>query len=148
MSNEAACSITEWNETMHYIDDSTGLCAYMSSFRSQLGSGAIYHIHSIPYLISLVTGLELDETGLWEIAQRNRTLVRAINIRRGMRRKDEMVPKNLHTIGGHELEQKLLDDYYRFKGWDKDGIPTKETLEKLSLEYIWNKEESNHTTDT
>ena len=102
ISNEAACSITDWNETMHYIDDSTGLCAFLSSFRSQHGSGAIYHIHTIPRLISLVTGLELDETGLWEIAQRNRNLIRAINVRRGMRRKDEVIPLNLHTIGGHD----------------------------------------------
>jgi aldehyde:ferredoxin oxidoreductase len=136
ISNEAACSITDWNETMHYIDDSTGLCAFLSSFRSQHGSGAIYHIHTIPHLISLVTGLELDETGLWEIAQRNRNLIRAINVRRGMRRKDEVIPLNLKTIGGHEIEQKLLDDYYKFRGWDKDGIPTKETLGKLGLEYV------------
>ncbi|MBN2543020.1 aldehyde dehydrogenase [bacterium] len=136
ISNEAACSITEWNETMHYIDDSTGLCAFLSSFRSQQGSGAIYHIHTIPYLISLVTGLDLDETGLWEIARRNRNLIRAINVRRGMRRKDEVTPPNLQTIGGHEIEQRLLDDYYKFKGWDKDGIPTKETLGKLGLEYV------------
>jgi aldehyde:ferredoxin oxidoreductase len=136
ISNEAACSVTDWNETMHYIDDSTGLCAYMSSFRSQLGSGAIYHIHTVPHLISLVTGLELDETGLWEIAQRNRNLTRAINVRRGMRRKDEVIPLNLRTIRGREFEQKLLDDYYTYKGWDKDGIPTKETLGKLGLEYV------------
>ena len=136
ISNEAACSITEWNETMHYIDDSAGLCAFMSSFRSQLGSGAIYHIHTLPHLISLVTGLDLDEAGLWEIAQRNRNLVRAINVRRGMSRKDEVIPLNLHTTGGRESEQKLLDDYYKFKGWDKDGIPSRETLEKLGLEYV------------
>ncbi len=33
----------------------------------------------------------------------------------------------------HEFEQKLLDDYYEFKGWNKDGIPTKEMLDKLGL---------------
>jgi len=136
ISSEAACSITDWNETMHYIDDSAGLCAYMSSFRSQLGSGAIYHIHTIPYLVSLVTGLELDETGLWEIAQRNRNLIRAINVRRGMRRKDEVPPANQRTVIGYEAEQKLLDDYYRFKGWNSDGVPTRETLGKLGLEYV------------
>ena len=62
LSNEAACAITDWNEAMHYIDDSAGLCAYQSSFRSGIGGGAIYHIHTIPHLISLVTGLEFDET--------------------------------------------------------------------------------------
>jgi hypothetical protein len=34
------------------------------------------------------------------------------------------------------METKLLDAYYEFKGWNNDGIPTKETLDKLSLGYI------------
>ncbi len=136
ISNDAACAITDWNETMHYIDDSTGLCAYMSSFRSQFGGGAIYHIHTIPYFISLVTGLKLDEVGLWEISQRNRNLIRAINIRRGMRRKDEVPPANQRAVGDYDSKQKLLDDYYKFKGWNNDGIPTKETLGKLGLDYV------------
>ena len=136
ISNEAACAITDWNEAMHYIDDSAGLCAYQSSFRSGIGGGAIYHIHTIPHLISLVTGIELDERGLWEIFQRNRNLVRAINVSRGLRRKDETIPTGQHTVGGHDFEQQLLDEYYEFKGWNRDGIPTRRTLEKLGLEYV------------
>jgi aldehyde:ferredoxin oxidoreductase len=34
------------------------------------------------------------------------------------------------------LEQKLLDSYYEFKGWNNDGIPTKETLLGLGLDYV------------
>jgi len=29
----------------------------------------------------------------------------------------------------------LLDEYYSLRGWTKDGIPTKETLHKLDLDY-------------
>ena len=136
ISSEAACAITDWSETMHFIDDSAGFCVYMSSFRNQFGSGAIYHIHTIPHLISLATGLDLDEAELWGIAQRNRNLVRAINVRRGMRREDEILPSSQRTVGGYDSEKKLLDDYYEFKGWYKSGIPTKETLVKLGLEYV------------
>jgi aldehyde:ferredoxin oxidoreductase len=136
ISSEAACSITDWSETMHHIDDSTGLCVYMSSFRNQFGSGAIYHIHTLPHLISLVTGLELGEAGLWEIARRNRNLIRAINIRRGMKREDETLPSSQRTVKGYQSEHTLLNDYYRFKGWNEDGVPTKETLVKLGLEYV------------
>ncbi len=35
-----------------------------------------------------------------------------------------------------ELEEQLLDAYYKFKGWNNDGVPTKETLEALDLGYI------------
>jgi len=34
------------------------------------------------------------------------------------------------------METKLLDAYYEFKGWTDDGIPTKETLDGLGLEYV------------
>ena len=53
-----------------------------------------------------------------------------------MRREDEVLPSSQRTVAGSEFEQKLLDDYYSFKGWNKAGIPTKETLVKLGLENV------------
>ena len=35
-----------------------------------------------------------------------------------------------------EYEQALLTKYYQFKGWNSEGIPTRETLEKLGLGYV------------
>jgi aldehyde:ferredoxin oxidoreductase len=136
ISNEASCAITDWNEAMHFIDDSIGLCGFVSSFRGQFGGGVTYHMNNIPEVISLATGMELDKDGLWEIFQRNRNLVRALNVRRGMRRIDEKPPEDHWAVRDHEFEQKLLDEYYEFKGWNKDGIPTKETLDELGLDYV------------
>jgi aldehyde:ferredoxin oxidoreductase len=136
ISNEASCDITDWNEAMHYIDDSTGLCGFVSSFRGQFGGGVAYHMNNIPEIISLATGMELDKDGLWKNFQRNRTLIRALNVRRGMRRKDEKPPEDHWAVRDREFEQKLLDDYYKFKGWTNDGIPTKETLDKLDLSFV------------
>ncbi|MFC1867794.1 aldehyde ferredoxin oxidoreductase N-terminal domain-containing protein [Thermodesulfobacteriota bacterium] len=136
ISNEASCAITDWNEAMHFIDDAIGLCGFVSSFRGQFGGGVTYHMNNIPDVISLATGMELDKDGLWEIFQRNRNLVRALNIKRGLRREDEKPPEDHWAVRDHEFEQKLLDDYYEFKGWTKDGIPTKETLDKLGLDYV------------
>jgi aldehyde:ferredoxin oxidoreductase len=136
ISNEASCAITDWNEAMHFIDDSIGLCGFVSSFRGQFGGGVTYHMNNIPEVISLATGMELDKDGLWRNFQRNRNLVRAVNVRRGLRRKDEKPPEDHWAVRDHEFEQKLLDDYYEFKGWNKDGIPTKETLGELDLNYV------------
>jgi aldehyde:ferredoxin oxidoreductase len=136
ISNEASCAITDWNEAMHFIDDSIGLCGFVSSFRGQFGGGVTYHMNNIPEVISLATGMEIDKDGLWEIFQRNRNLVRALNVRRGMRRIDEKPPEDHWAVRDHEFEQKLLDEYYEFKGWNKDGIPTKETLGELDLNYV------------
>jgi hypothetical protein len=35
-----------------------------------------------------------------------------------------------------ELEEELLDTYYKFKGWNKEGIPTQESLHELGLDYV------------
>ncbi len=129
---EMACDIVDWQEKMHYIDDALGLCAGLSSFHLK----PPYHIHNLPKFISAGAGLEMDEDKLSKAAKRYRTLVRAINIRRGMRRKDDKAPDDHWKYRFPELEQELMDTYYRFKGWNDEGIPTKETLDELGLEYV------------
>lgn len=126
------CELVEWQEIMHYIDDSTGICAGLSSFPLK----PPYHIHNLPLIISAATGLEIDEEGLWEIATRNRNLVRAVNIRRGLRRKDEKPPEDHWRKRYPDFERKLHDAYYRYRGWNRDGIPTEKTLRKLQLDFV------------
>ena len=129
---EATCEIVDWMEMMHYLDDSTGLCAGLSSFPLK----PAYHIHNLPRVISSATGINMDEASLWKIARRNRTLLRAFNIRRGMRRADEKPPDDHWKNRFPEYETKLLDEYYKFKGWNSEGIPTKESLHELGLDYV------------
>jgi benzoyl-CoA reductase subunit BamB len=129
---QMSCEIVDWMEMMHYIDDALGVCAGLSSFPLK----PPYHIHNYPDFISTSTGIDIDEAGLTKIVKRNRTLVRAVNIRKGLRREDEKPPEDHWKRRFPELEAELLDEYYRFKGWNKDGIPTKETLEELGLDYV------------
>ena len=132
-SIDLICELVEWQETMHYIDDCTGICTGVSSFAYK----PPYHIHNIPLFISYGTGMEIDENTLWETAARVRNLVRANNIIRGLRREDEEPPKDHWKKRFPEYEQKVKDEYYKFRGWNKDGIPTKETLHKLKLDYVY-----------
>ena len=78
----------------------------------------------------------MDEAGLTQVYKRNRNLVRAINVRRGLRRADEKPPEDHWKKRFPELEAQLLDAYYKFKGWNNDGVPTKETLKELDLGYV------------
>ena len=78
----------------------------------------------------------MDEEKMTLAIKRYRTLVRANNIRRGMRRKDEQPPADHWKKRIPELEKELLDTYYAFKGWNSDGIPTLESLTELGLEYV------------
>ena len=130
---EMTCDIVDWMETMHYIDDALGMCAGLSSFVLK----PPYHIHNYPKFISAGAGIDMDEDKLTQAAKRYRTLVRANNIRRGMRRKDEKPPENHWKKRFPELEKELLDTYYKFKGWNNDGIPTKESLYELGLDYVY-----------
>ncbi len=129
---QACCEVVDWMETMHYIDDCAGLCAFVSSYIIK----PPYHIHNCPRVISAATGLDIDEAELTKISSRVRNLVRAINVRRGLRRKDEHPPEDHWKHRFPEYEAELLDAYYELKGWNNDGIPTRETLDKLGLDYV------------
>jgi benzoyl-CoA reductase subunit BamB len=129
---DMCCDIVDWHERMHYIDDALGMCTGLSSFHLK----PPYHIHNFPKFISAGAGIDMDEAKLTQAAKRYRTLVRAINIRRGMRRKDEKPPEDHWKRRFPELEKELLDAYYQFKGWNSEGIPTKESLDELGLDYV------------
>jgi benzoyl-CoA reductase subunit BamB len=126
---DMSVDIVDWQEMMHYIDDALGMCAGLSSFPLK----PPYHIHNYPHFISSATGLDMDEAGLTQVYNRNRNLIRAINVRRGLRRADEKPPEDHWRKRFPELEEKLLDGYYKFKGWNNEGIPTQETLRALDL---------------
>ncbi|MGD8229278.1 MAG: aldehyde ferredoxin oxidoreductase C-terminal domain-containing protein, partial [Desulfobacteraceae bacterium] len=136
LPDQAMVEICDWNECMHYLDDSLGLCGFVSSFRGQFGGTTGYHVWNMPQLITHVAGIEFDKDRLWECFQRIRNLARALNNRRGLRRHMERPPEDHWAVRNEEYEQQLLTKYYDFKGWTFDGIPTKETLEKLSLGYV------------
>jgi benzoyl-CoA reductase subunit BamB len=129
---DMSVDIVDWQEKMHYIDDTLGVCAGLSSFPLK----PPYHIHNYPRFISAATGIDMDEAGLTQVYNRNRNLIRAINVRRGLRRADEKPPEDHWKKRFPELEAKLLDAYYKFKGWNNDGIPTKETLHALDMDYV------------
>ncbi len=129
---DMSVDIVDWQEKMHYIDDTLGVCSGLSSFPLK----PPYHMHNYPRFISSATGIDMDEAGLTQVYKRNRTLLRAVNVRRGLRRANEKPPEDHWKKRFPELEAKLLDAYYKFKGWNNDGIPTKETLHELGMDYI------------
>jgi len=127
------CSeIVDWMEMLHNIDDACCVCAGMSSFCLK----PPYHIHNYPKIISAASGMDIDETGLKKIVNRSRNLHRAFNNRIGMTRADEKPPQDHWKRRFPDLEEELLSTYYKFKGWNMNGIPTKERLHELDLDYV------------
>jgi len=129
---QMSSEIVDWMEMLHNIDDALGLCAGMASFCLK----PPYHIHNYPQLISAASGMDVDEDELKRKVNRSRNLHRAYNNRRGLTRADEKPPKDHWKRRFPELEEKLLSTYYTYMGWNQDGIPTRERLLELDLEYV------------
>ena len=129
---DIASDIVDWMEMLHNIDDALGICAGMGSFCLK----PPYHVHNYPKLISAATGMDIDKEGVRKIVNRSRNLHRAFNNIRGMRRKDELPPADHWKHRFPDLEETLMMEYYKYKGWNKEGIPTRERLHELDLDYV------------
>ena len=81
-------------------------------------------------IIRLVTGMEVDEASLREKANVIATQIRRFNLREGMTKQDERLPRALHqalkdsgkVITEDEMET-MLKEYYQLHGWGEDMMP-------------------------
>ena len=88
-----------------------------------------------------VTGWDLDQDEFLRIGERIFNLKRLFNVRLGVSRKDDWLPLRLlvHRRGEGGAPDALpplgsmLADYYAYRGWDEEGIPTPEKLAELEL---------------
>ncbi|MBA1333612.1 MAG: Tungsten-containing aldehyde:ferredoxin oxidoreductase [Firmicutes bacterium] len=99
-------------------------------------------------VINMVTGMDFTFDELSLMADRIATLARAYNVKQGITRKDDTLPSRILNqplpegpgkgqIIGQETMDRMLDEYYELRGWDKEtGVPTKETLERMGLDFI------------
>lgn len=97
-------------------------------------------------LYSLVTGFEVTPEEMRLAGERINNVARLFNIREGLGRKDDTLPYKVMNLPvpdegpskGAYVSQKelnfLLDDYYETRGWNKEGVPTKEKLKELSMD--------------
>lgn len=118
------------------IFDTIGCCKFM---------GMASDAQEISETIASVTGREFGVKAFREIGERIYNLERAFNIREGLTRADDTLPRRLledplpeGPAEGHvnHLEI-LLDPYYQLRGWDKtNGTPTPEKLRELGLEDV------------
>lgn len=113
--------------------DSLGICKWATGgLQGEFYSEAIYAI----------TGEKLSVDELKLIGERAINIAQVFNRQQGYRREDDTLPKrfimekrydNDHLIEIAVLEQ-MKDEYYRLKGWDQEGKPSIETLQKLGIE--------------
>jgi len=142
-SYEGKPRMVQWQEMLYEAIDSTGVCKYHSIFLSPNLIG----FEELSKLIYYNTGLEVAPDEIWEIADRAYTIERLFNIREGMTRADdwlvdryfdEPTTLGLPFVRGKTIDREkfklMIDEYYELHGWDEDGEPRPETLEKLGLQ--------------
>jgi aldehyde:ferredoxin oxidoreductase len=87
------------------------------------------------------TGEDLNITRLMKIGERIYNLERLFNVKAGLSRKDDTLPKRFLTEPLSEGLSKgrtvpldsMLEDYYRLRDWDETGAPSKAKLEELGI---------------
>jgi len=92
-------------------------------------------------LLNLATGWEMELNEMVQTGERGFNLKRMINVRLGVTRKDDNLPKRLLTEPTQEGGAKgrippleiMLKEYYQERGWDEAGIPTQAKLIELGL---------------
>jgi aldehyde:ferredoxin oxidoreductase len=96
-------------------------------------------------LLNYATGWNMDIEEFYKAGERIFNLKRLYNVRCGISRKDDTLPPRIlsqcRNEGGaaNNLPHlgKMLNEYYEFRGWTQEGIPTTNKLEELDLkEYL------------
>ncbi|HEY5902135.1 MAG TPA: aldehyde ferredoxin oxidoreductase family protein [Anaerolineales bacterium] len=128
-------------EVFYSMLDSAELCQFVYG-----PTWTLYDGEETAKMINAVSGWDLTVEDLMEVGRRRLNLFRLFNVREGLGRKDDRLPKKFFKTlsgtgptSGFALTQDELDDaidhYYRMAGWTSEGVPTPETLRQHDIEW-------------
>ena len=137
LSDEGGSDLTIFSQDTNAMWE-TGICCGFTQTRVPIFTAMLASVTGIPELGS--------EEYMSKVGERIFNLERAFNLREGFGRKDDTLPLRITTeplrnAGPSEGQivrklDALLDEYYRLRGWDENGVPTPEKLKELGLEEI------------
>lgn len=142
--------IVEWHENAFTMTDALGYCS-----RATLSTYAILP-EDMANMYEAATGIPMSEEEMTEASKRIVNLERSFNMREGVRREADVLPWRLMheplerpgnqgmAMNSPEELGMMLDEYYKLRGWDETGLPTRETLTKLGLDEIITQEDYQH----
>jgi len=110
----------EWEDRLTFIDTLI-LCRFYRD---------LYQWEELATIVEGATGLRLSADDMRSIAASVTDNTRRFNLREGLQKEDDLLPKRFHTealesgkvITQDEMEI-LLKEYYQSRGWDENGIP-------------------------
>ena len=112
--------------------DSTGLCLFTT---------AAWGVTEFQKQIDAACEGDWTEERLVDCGERTWNLERQFNLAAGLTAADDTLPKRLLEVPSPSGTAKgkvceldvMLPEYYKVRGWTKEGVPTKETLKRLGL---------------
>ena len=90
-------------------------------------------------ILSAVTGVDYTSEDFMRVGERIWNVERLYNIREGFSKDDDTLPERFFVdeVNGRVIDReeflKTLDEYYRMRGWDENGVPVERTLKRLGI---------------
>ncbi|MBA7661461.1 hypothetical protein ES703_69478 [subsurface metagenome] len=122
----------DWNAVIDALEPCKNIMQNMEILKFDLASK----------VIEATTGMRMTPAEVRLVGARIVNIERAFNVREGMRRRDDSLPRRFReepltegASSGTVFDQEpMLDEYYTERGWDLEtGVPRRETLEGLGL---------------
>ena len=132
--------LTKWNQDIRSV---TCDCAPMCAFLMDMAVPAIA-VENTRDLVNSSTGLDFTSKEIETIGERLNNIAKVFNVLAGLTKKDDYLPERFRneeiksgTSKGQRIPEEdmllMLHEYYRERGWNEDGIPTRSKLEELGL---------------
>lgn len=128
-----------WGDDMFAVGDSVGICRFITR---GFNSPNLLGYEDFVDLLKYGTGFEFSEEELREVGKRIIDMERLLNIECGKTRADDTLPKRYfdepmkaRVAKGHHIDrikfESMLDEYYDFRGWDRQGKLSAERMTEL-----------------
>ena len=97
-------------------------------------------------LLTAISGMQFSGDDLMKVGERVWNMERLYNLREGFTADDDTLPERLlsepvqagPSAGFVVNLEPMLKEYYAFRGWDRQGVPTPAKLKELGLESLIN----------
>jgi aldehyde:ferredoxin oxidoreductase len=128
-------------ELFYSMMDSLELCQFVWG-----PAWTLYGPKETVEMVNAVTGWDITIDELMLVGERRLNMMRTFNAREGLDRKNDKLPrkffkplKGTGPTAGIALDieefEEALDHYYKLNGWTQNGIPTREKLQELNLDW-------------
>ncbi len=132
-----APQLVRWTQNLGMVLDILGIC----DLNSVLVNPEAASLADYSKTLLFNNGIQVSTEELWQVAERAINLERMLNIREGYQGRSEQfvnccvgkaMAADAITADGLQYDA-ALSRYYSLRGWDANGVPRVETLQKLGL---------------